>query len=315
MKIIVVGDIMLDTYLKGDVERVSPEAPIPIVLIREKDFRAGGAANVAVNCKALGAEVVLAGTIGKDENGSCLLELLKDAGIDISLVQQTTERETTTKTRILSRNQQMIRFDAENESLLPLRLEHDFIDNVLKFLQIEKPDALIFEDYNKGLLTENVIQQIIRHCKILNIPVAVDPKKQNIFAYREVTVFKPNLKEIREGLNISLQLLTLKELQEAHLQLKEKLAHKISLITLSENGVFYDDSEHSAVLPSHKRNIADVSGAGDTVIAVATMVYACTKDIIQMALWANLAGGLVCEKAGVVPIDKQQLIKEIENKL
>lgn len=312
MKVLVVGDLMLDVYLNGTIDRISPEAPVPVIRIQHKEIRAGGAANVAVNCKALGARVAVAGITGLDEEGNQLLQLLKEAGLDTQMVHQSPDRKTTSKTRILSRQQQMLRFDAEEETEIPLSLEHAFIDRILKYLQIQKPDVLIFEDYNKGLLKENVIQQIIRHCQVLKIPVAVDPKKKNFFTYKGVDVFKPNLKEIREGLNIPLTPLNLNNLQEAHHQLKEQLNHQVSLITLSEHGVFYQQERNAEVIPSHRRNIADVSGAGDTVIAVAAMVYALTKDVRAMAAWANLAGGMVCEETGVVPIDKSRFLKEIE---
>lgn len=312
MKVLVVGDLMLDIYLKGTAERISPEAPVPVVRVLDKETRAGGAANVAVNCKALGAEVAIAGTVGQDEEGKTLLQLLRVAGLQPDLVQSIPDRKTTAKTRVLSRNQQIVRFDSEEETELPLEAEHAFIDKVLKYLQIEKPDILIFEDYNKGLLKENIIQQIIRHCQSLKIPVAVDPKKKNFFAYRGVDIFKPNLKEIREGLNLPLEPVNAENLHRAHKALKEHLEHKISFITLSEQGVFYDDSDRTGIIPSHRRNIADVSGAGDTVIATAAMVYALTHDIQQMAAWANMAGGLVCEESGVVPINKERFIAEIE---
>lgn len=312
MKVLVVGDLMLDIYLQGAVERISPEAPVPIVTIQNKETRAGGAANVAINCKALGAHVAVAGITGTDEEGNELLHLLNAAGLETLMIQQLADRKTTSKTRVLSRNQQMLRFDSEEENDLSLSAEHAFIDRVLKYLQIQKPDVLIFEDYNKGLLTENIIQQIIKHCGILKIPTAVDPKKKNFFAYNGVDVFKPNLKEIREGLNIPLKPVSSENLQSAHQLLKAQLNHQVSLITLSENGIFYQDEKGAEMIPSYRRNIADVSGAGDTVIAVAAMVYALTKDAGTMAAWANLAGGMVCEEAGVVPINKSRFQNEIE---
>lgn len=312
MKVLVVGDVMLDVYLQGEAERISPEAPVPIVRIQNKEIRAGGAANVALNCSALGAQVAIASITGADDDGRSLVHLLQENNLDTKLVRICENRQTTVKTRISSRNQQMIRFDSEEDTDISLQDEHAFIDAVLKYLQIQKPNILIFEDYNKGLLKENIIRQIIRHCQTLKIPVAVDPKKKNFFAYQGVDIFKPNLKEIREGLNLPLMPVSLENLQQAHQILAKHLEHKVSFITLSEKGVFYDDGQHADIMPSHRRNIADVSGAGDTVIATAAMVYALTKDLQQMAAWANLAGGLVCEEAGVVPINKHQLLAEIE---
>lgn len=311
LHVVVVGDVMLDCYRWGDVERISPEAPVPVVSIRKSESRLGGAANVALNCKALGARVTVASVIGNDEEGRNLLQLLDAEGIETALVRQSDERITTTKTRILSRNQQMVRLDSEMKEELNTRDEHAFIDATLRYLQIQKPDVLIFEDYNKGVLKENVIAKIITHCKALQILVAVDPKQHNFFAYREVDIFKPNLKEVREGLHIPLETIDERAMNEVHRMLNERLQHQVSFVTLSEKGVYYHDGKEGKIVPSHLRNIADVSGAGDTVIAVAAMVYALTRDAALMAEWSNIAGGLVCEEVGVVPIGRQKLQEEI----
>lgn len=311
LHVVVVGDVMLDNYRWGDVERISPEAPVPVVSIRKAENRLGGAANVAVNCKALGARVTVASVIGNDDDGKTMLQLLKEQGIETDLIQQSDARITTTKTRILSRNQQMIRFDSEMKEELNTRDEHAFIDATLRYLQIQKPQILIFEDYNKGLLKENVIEKITKHCKALGIVIAVDPKLHNFFAYKQADIFKPNLKEVREGLHIPLDQINEETLQEVHKALQEKLQHRISFITLSEKGVYCHNEQGGHMVPSHRRNIADVSGAGDTVIAVAAMVFALTGDAEKMACWSNIAGGLVCEEVGVVPIDKEKLMQEI----
>jgi rfaE bifunctional protein kinase chain/domain len=311
LHVVVVGDVMLDNYRWGDVERISPEAPVPIVSIRKSESRLGGAANVALNCRSLGARVSMASVIGSDDDGTCLLDLLTKEGIDTTLVHQSGERITTTKTRIISRNQQMIRFDAEIKDDLNTKEEHAFIDAVLRYLQIQKPDVLIFEDYNKGVLKENIIQKITGHCKALGIVTAVDPKLNNFLAYKQVDIFKPNLKEVREGLHIGLHAVDEETLGRVHIALKEQLNHDISFITLSEKGVYYHNETEGKILPSYVRNIADVSGAGDTVIAVAAMVYAITRDARLMAAYSNIAGGLVCEEVGVVPVDREKLFAEI----
>jgi rfaE bifunctional protein kinase chain/domain len=181
---------------------------------------------------------------------------------------------------------------------------------VLRFLQIEKPQVLIFEDYNKGVLKENVIRRITEHCKEIGIITAVDPKRKNFLSYKDVTVFKPNLKEVREGLNLMLEEVDISALEEVDEKLKEILHNEVTFITLSEKGVFYSNQSASAIIPSHIRKIADVSGAGDTVIATAALVYAITKDARLMAEVSNIAGGLVCEQVGVVPIDKELLFEE-----
>jgi len=310
LHVVVVGDVMLDNYWWGHVERISPEAPVPIVSIDKRESRLGGAANVALNCKALGAKVTLASVIGNDAAGTTLVELAHAAGVDTTLLIPSSLRPTTTKTRVMSKSQQMLRLDEETTEELYLTEEHDFIDKVLKYLQLVKPQILIFEDYNKGVLKENVIQKITAHCLELGIVTAVDPKKKNFLSYKHVTVFKPNLKEVREGLHVALDTVDEAQLGQVHQTLQQTLQHQITFITLSEKGVFYADGQDVHIIPSHIRNIADVSGAGDTVIATAAIIYTLTKNVLLMAEIANLAGGLVCEEVGVVAIDKQKLMHE-----
>ena len=310
MHVVVVGDVMLDNYWWGEVDRISPEAPVPIVALKNRESRLGGAANVALNCRALGAKVTLASVVGDDKEGAMLFQLAKDNAINTDLLMLSTHRPTTTKTRVISRSQHMMRLDEEITDDLYTEEEHNFIDLVLRFLQIQKPQVVIFEDYNKGVLKENVIRRISAHCKEIGIITAVDPKRKNFLSYQDVTMFKPNLKEVREGLNLLLEDVGQEELNEVDKQLKEILGHSITFITLSEKGVFYNDGSSSSIIPSHIRNIADVSGAGDTVIATAALIYAITKDARLMAEISNLAGGLVCEQVGVVPIDKRTLEQE-----
>ncbi len=314
LHVVVVGDVMLDNYWWGDVERVSPEAPVPVVALKKRESRLGGAANVALNCKALGAKVTLATVVGNDTDGQLLTRLANDAGIDTDLLMYSQQRHTTTKTRIISRNQQMMRLDDETSEDLYTEEEHPFIDLVLRFLQRVKPDVLIFEDYNKGVLKQNVIDKITAHCCEIGIVIAVDPKTKNFLAYKNVTIFKPNLKEVREGLFMDVAV-TEQDLGTVHKKLQTALHHNITFITLSEKGVFYTDENGSHIIPSHIRSISDVSGAGDTVIATASLVYTITKDAALMAEISNIAGGLVCEQVGVVPIDKQLLLDECDRLL
>lgn len=310
LHVVVVGDVMLDNYWWGGVERISPEAPVPVVHIRRKESRLGGAANVALNCKSLGAKVTLASVLGDDAEGRLLIDLCHRQELDTQLLMQSAERPTTTKTRVLSNNHQMIRLDEEQTHELSTREEHPFIDLVLRMLQREKPQLLIFEDYNKGVLKENVILRITAHCRELGIITMVDPKQKNFLAYKDVHIFKPNLKEVREGLGLPVTKVSETELMEAHRKLHESLNHQVTFITLSEKGVFVTDGTAPYLQPSHIRNIADVSGAGDTVIATAALVYALSGDIRLMAAVANIAGGLVCEKVGVQPVDKAELEAE-----
>lgn len=309
----VIGDVMLDTYWWGSVERISPEAPVPIVALRKKEHRMGGAANVALNIKALGAKVSIFSVIGDDDDGQTLDNLFKEEHIATSYLLKSNKRITTSKSRIISRNQQMLRLDSEIIKDLDLPDESRLIDAVSKYIDQEKPDVLIFEDYNKGVLTSKVIREVIQLCRAKGIPTTVDPKRKNFFAYEGVSIFKPNLKEVREAFNIIDESMEQETLENIHNQLKARLHHDISFITLSERGVFYEDANGAGIVPAHIRNIADVSGAGDTVIAVASLVFAATKDVKLMAEVANLAGGIVCEEVGTVAINKDKLRHECDS--
>lgn len=310
LKVFVVGDAMIDNYWMGKIERISPEAPVPVIHIQEKTSRPGGAANVALNCISLGAQVSILTVIGNDEQGDKLLQLLAKEKINTQYCIQSNTRITTAKTRVMSKHQQSIRIDEEDTHELSIADEHQFIDMCLRAIQIDVPDIVIFEDYNKGVLKKNVIEKIIAHCKLVGVLTCVDPKKNHFLDYVGVDIFKPNLKEVKEALSITELHVNKQSLQKIHKQLHAHLHHKITFITLSELGVFVSH-DRASIFPAHIRNIADVSGAGDTVIATASMVYALTKDPLIMAKISNLAGGLVCEEVGVVPIDKAKLIEEI----
>jgi rfaE bifunctional protein kinase chain/domain len=311
----VIGDVMLDTYWWGNVERISPEAPVPVVALKKKEHRLGGAANVALNVKALGSRVSIFSVIGADEEGTMLEKLFREEGISTEYLLKSNKRITTNKSRIISRNQQMLRLDAEITQELDAADEERLVSAVAKFIDHEQPQVMIFEDYNKGVLTPEVINRVIELCNQKNIPTTVDPKRKNFFAFRNASIFKPNLKEVREAFNIIEENIDRRILEDIHTKLKHELAHKVSLITLSEKGIFYEDGNGAEIIPAHIRNIADVSGAGDTVIAVASLVYAATKNTELMAEVANLAGGIVCEEVGTVAIDKQKLLKECETLL
>ena len=308
-KVFVIGDVMLDNYWFGYSDRMSPEAPVPIVTLEKKESRLGGALNVVANCQALGAETYILSVIGKDEDGKTLLDICKRENIKTNFILSDPNRITTTKARVISDNKHMLRIDHELTKKLARETEHKFIDKCLKAIQIEKPDVIILQDYNKGVLTPTVIKNIIRHAKEVGCIITVDPKLKNFFAYKGVDIFKPNLKEVKEGLGLSKISTTKKGLQQIHKDLQEKLKHKISFITLSEKGVYVQEVNSGLLIPVHKRNIVDVSGAGDTVIAVASLVYSATKDKELMAEMANLAGGLVCEHVGVVSINAKELKK------
>ncbi len=309
-KVGVIGDVMLDSYWWGHVDRISPEAPVPVVLLDKRELRIGGAGNVALNLVSLGAVTSIFSVIGEDEAGRSLDALMTEQGIDTSYIICSTTRRTTDKTRIISRNQQMMRLDAETTTDLQPAAEEALIDRVKNYIIAEKPAVIIFEDYNKGVLTERVITELIALCRENNIITAVDPKRKNFFAYKGATIFKPNLKEVKDGLNLLVEEVDLQSLKNIHQLLQEQLQHSISFITLSEKGVYFENEKEAAIIPSHLRRIADVSGAGDTVISVAALLYASTGDTKLMAAVANIAGGLVCEEVGTAAINKEKLLHE-----
>lgn len=311
-RVAILGDVMLDTYWWGSVDRISPEAPVPVVVLKKKELRVGGAANVALNTASLGAKTTMISVIGQDADGEALVGLLADKQIDTQYIKAVQGRVTTNKTRIMSRNQQMMRLDAEITSDIDTATEDILLEQVSKCIKEQKPQVLILEDYNKGVLTLRIIEKVIALCKEHNIITAVDPKKKHFLAYKDVTIFKPNLKEVKEGLNLMVDKVDLSSLNQIHTTLQQHLNHQISLITLSEKGVFYQDKESHRIIPTHIRNIADVSGAGDTVIAVTSLCYAATKDMHLAAEMANIAGGLVCEEVGTAAINKDKLLQECE---
>ncbi|RLD21578.1 MAG: D-glycero-beta-D-manno-heptose-7-phosphate kinase [Bacteroidetes bacterium] len=312
LTVLIIGDIMIDSYLWGVTERVSPEAPVPIVNVTKKEHRMGGAANVALNIKALGATPIICTVIGADEMAMVYSELLRNSEMSDQGVLVSSERVTSQKTRIISHNQQVVRIDEEKIEDLDDKDETRIIERIITLLDSVKPDVIIFEDYNKGVLTKKVINQTLIEANKRNVPSSVDPKKHNFFEYRNATLFKPNLKEFVEGLKLNNPPESIDEWKSGIESLREKLGHRFTFVTLSEQGVLIEENGKVEILPAHLRNIADVSGAGDTVISVASLCLALGTSPELLAELANLAGGLVCEKSGVVPISQNELINELK---
>lgn len=308
-RVLIIGDAMLDAYLWGKVTRISPEAPVPVVSVSKREWRIGGAANVAWNIQTLGATPILCSTIGSDDHGDRLLEVMKNEGLTDEGIFRLDNRPTTTKTRIIGGSQQMLRVDAEETAPLEGEQADLFEQHVLKLIEKQGVNLIILQDYDKGVFTPPLIEKIINKANGLRIPVAVDPKKRNFLAYKHVQLFKPNLKEMVEGLN---QTATPEKdaLDKMVDTLWQKMPCDRVMITLSEKGVYLKNATESMIRPAHLRNIADVSGAGDTVIAVAALAMASgAEDDILLAL-SNLAGGLVCEQTGVVPLRLDELRNE-----
>ncbi|MEJ7626080.1 MAG: bifunctional ADP-heptose synthase [Ferruginibacter sp.] len=315
LKVGVIGDAMLDTYWWGRVERISPEAPVPVVTVTKKEQRIGGAGNVALNVAAMNAKVSLVSVVGDDDDAEQLISLLQKNNIETSYLFKSKDRVTTNKIRIISRNQHMMRLDAEITNILSQEDDEALFSLLKKYIIKEKPAIVILQDYNKGVLSTQNIEKIIGLCKEHNVLTAVDPKRKNFFSYKGVDIFKPNLNEAKEGLNIIADDVNEDLLHEIHNSLSLQLSHKISFITLSEKGVFYENGKSHNIIPTHIRSIADVSGAGDTVIAVCSVVYAATQDVHLMAEVANIAGGMVCEEVGTVAVDKEKLLAECKTLL
>ena len=310
VRAVIIGDSMVDVYIMGHVDRISPEAPVPVVSIHNKESRLGGAANVAANIKSLGATPLLISIVGDDADGITLKDLLDKENIESNLLITDPGRKTTTKTRVLASNHQMMRLD--NEDIRPVNTETEdiIIERVKTILENDAPQVCIFQDYNKGMLSERIIREITMICLQKNIPVAVDPKKNNFFAYQLCTLFKPNLRELKENLHVEISPDNTTTLEEAVRLLQSKLHNGITLLTLSEYGIFLKSGDQSIKLPAHVRNIADVSGAGDTVISMASLCLAIKSPLQTLVALSNLAGGIVCEYPGVVSIDKEVLIQE-----
>lgn len=313
LRVLIVGDVMIDSYLWGDVNRISPEAPVPIVQVKNREKRLGGAANVALNIQSLGATPILCAVVGKDSDGQDFLDILSKNNLSDIGICQSEMRITTIKHRILSGHQHLLRVDAEQTDLLGDKEQNDLWERIAHILPTV--NVVIFEDYDKGVLSKDLIQKTINLASQHEIPTIVDPKLRNFWHYGGATVFKPNLKELKEGLKIDFNVQNTTELKKAITLLKERLPIKQALVTLSERGVYIDAEDEIHHIKAHLRTIADVSGAGDTVVSVASLALGLGLKPALMAGLANLAGGLVCEQIGVVPIVREELLAEAKQHL
>ncbi len=309
LKVLVIGDVMIDSYLWGRVDRISPEAPVPILQVENRESRLGGAANVALNVQALGAIPYLCSVIGDDLDGNNFLSLLSQNNLPAEGIYQSGERITTIKHRIISGHHHLLRVDQETDRPLIKNDKKELLAKITTLL--ETCDVVIFEDYDKGVIDEELITAVVKMANAKSIPTVVDPKKRNFLHYKNVTLFKPNRKEMKEGLKWDGSLSEDKDIEAAVDSLSALLHTNMILLTLSERGVFIKrERDPACVIPAHIRKIADVSGAGDTVVSVAALCCALNLSADRIAQLSNLAGGLVCEQVGVVPIDKNKLLSE-----
>ncbi len=307
-KIAVIGDMMLDGYYWGDVKRISPEAPVPVLEVEEEFFRFGGAANVALNIQTLGGIPIPVGVIGYDNYGTIFSSLMKENNMEDDFIVVDDERPTTTKTRVIANSQHVVRIDKESKSNISQKIEEKLIVQLAKL--IDSLDGIILQDYNKGVLTPPLIDKVISIANQKNILTTVDPKFDNFFDYKNVTVFKPNRKETEAVLGIRID--TDEDISSAGERLLLELNSKYVLLTLGENGiaVFEKDGTEKR-MPTKARKVGDVSGAGDTVISTLTIALAAGANIYEASFLANYAAGIVCGEVGIVPIEKEKLFETV----
>ncbi|MEN3026745.1 MAG: D-glycero-beta-D-manno-heptose-7-phosphate kinase [Chlorobiota bacterium] len=306
-RVAVIGDVMVDRYFWGSVSRISPEAPVPVVDFEAEEVRLGGAANVAHNLRTLGVEPVLIGVIGQDAAGEVLLNLVRGLGLETHGLFRVSGRLTTEKIRILGNRQHLVRLDRETRA----PVNSSIVDHVLQLLEAEtRLQAVIFQDYNKGMLTPNLIRAVIELMRRRGIPVLVDPKQENFFAYTGATLFKPNRREAAQALQRTLS--TLEDVRWAAAELQQRLECEAVLITLGEEGMFLREADGSeSFIPARARHVADVSGAGDTVIATVAAALVAGATFREAAALANFAAGVVCGEPGVVPIQPKALLEAV----
>ena len=305
-KVLIVGDAMIDAYMWGEINRISPEAPVPVVEVKKHENRLGGAANVALNLKALGATPILCSVIGTGNRGILFKELMKESKLSTAGILSNNKRKTTIKTRVIAEKKHQLRIDEEETH--PIVQAKEFL--TLTESLMADIDVIILQDYNKGVLTPEVIESVIATANKKGIPTIVDPKKQNFNSYKNCTIFKPNLAEIKAGMNIEFDANNVAEIEKASAELRTQLAAKGVLLTLSERGICINSEKEFKHTSAFKCDIIDVSGAGDTVISVASLCLASAVDYTELSVLSTLAGGIVCEQVGVVPINKEKLLTE-----
>ncbi len=316
-KVLVVGDVMLDSYLWGNVDRISPEAPVPIVMINKRENRLGGAANVALNIQSLGGIPIICTLVGDDFRGDDFISLLQQNDLSETGIIRSKERVTTTKFRIFGNKAQMLRVDEETQKELSESEFELLLNKIENIINSNKISCVVFQDYDKGIITKSLLDKLIPKLNELNIPIAVDPKRKNFSFYKNVTLFKPNFKELKEGLKLDINIDDEEVFSQAVNELLDKQNIRIIMATLSEKGVYLscnsrDRGRFSKLIPAHVRMVADVSGAGDTVIGTAALCLSLGMKAYDIAYISNLAGGMVCEYIGVVPVDKQRLLAELK---
>ena len=302
--ILVIGDVMLDKFMWGKADRISPEAPVPIISVDQISHSPGGAANVALNLSKLSARAYILSIVGDDNESKLLEDSLVNNGVIVKFIKDSTKT-TTTKTRIIAHGQQVVRTDYENKNNISSK-QIEYIKDTLQQLSTEI-DAIIIEDYNKGLLVKNCIVAILDIAAKHNLPVYVDPKRDNFFIYNKIRLFKPNMFEFDSMINLDKQN---KNFEELGKQLREKIDAEILMVTRGEEGVTLFTDNNVQTIGTKARKVHDVSGAGDTAISTFVLSDLSGASIQESAMISNYAAGRVCEEVGVVPISLE-MIKDI----
>lgn len=318
-RVLIVGDVMIDSYMWGTVTRISPEAPVPVVSVTKREKRLGGAANVALNIEAMGAMPIICSVLGNDDSSKDFLQIMYQNNMDRRGIVVSDNRMTTMKSRVIGNNMHIVRVDEESTHPLSTMEEDLLLDRIGRIVKAMPIDAIIFQDYDKGNITPRIIEEVTSMANRKKILTTVDPKHRNFASFKNIGLFKPNLKELREGLNIELDDSDdenlMRGLQEASLQLSKRQNIDIVLITLSSKGMYACDfrgsEPRSMLIPACVHAVSDVSGAGDTVISVITLALAAGMELEDAVRCANAAGGIVCEQVGVVPIDVNRLKKDL----
>ncbi len=316
----IVGDVMIDSYMWGNVTRISPEAPVPVVSVTKREKRLGGAANVALNIEAMGAEPIICSVLGNDDSSKDFMQIMYNNNMDRRGIVTSDNRMTTVKSRVIGNNMHIVRVDEESTNALSTMEEDQILDRINRIVKAMHIDAIILQDYDKGNITPRIIQEVTQLARRKKIITTVDPKHRNFSNFNNINLFKPNLKELREGLNIDIDDsdndTLLRNLDDASTLLHQRQNIDIVLITLSSRGMYACDFRNGApssfIIPSCAHDVSDVSGAGDTVISVITLALAAGLPLRQAVHYANIAAGIVCEQVGVVPVNRQRLISEIQ---
>lgn len=319
-RVLIVGDVMIDSYMWGKVTRISPEAPVPVVAVTKREKRLGGAANVALNIEAMGAMPIICSVLGDDDSSKDFQQIMYDANMDRRGIVTSDNRMTTVKSRVIGNSMHIVRVDEESTHPLSAIEEDKLLDRINRTIKTLPIDAIIFQDYDKGCITQRVINEVASIARRKKILTTVDPKHRNFSLFKNVSLFKPNLKELREGLNIEIddssEDFLMKDLLSASKLIHERQNIDIVLTTLSSRGMyacdFRSEEPQAMLIPSCAHAVSDVSGAGDTVISVITLALASGMPLEEAVRCANLAGGIVCEQVGVVPINPERLRIEME---